>query len=100
MFYNQQKESKSNTHLHILSQFYQFIQYSEYPLLSQNLDSCEKGQMQAVRLVRVDLHGFISSRGSENQTVIAEKKRYKAICMSGTHNSTEFQWQLDYTIVF
>lgn len=58
--------------------------------------------MQAVRLVRVDLHGFISSRGSENQTVILRKKDTKseAIFMSGTHNSTEFQWQLDYTILF
>jgi len=24
----------------------------------------------------------------------------EAICMSGTHNSTEFQWQQDYAIVF
>lgn len=58
--------------------------------------------MQAVRLVRVDLHGLISSRGSENQTVILRKKDTKseATCMSGTHNSTEFQWQLDYNFVF
>jgi hypothetical protein len=47
--------------------------------------------MQAVRLIRVDLHGFISSRGSENQTVIVKKKRYKI--RSHTHvRDTQFYW--------
>lgn len=47
--------------------------------------------MQAVRLVGVDLHGFISSRGSENQTVIAEKKRYEVRSHMHVRDS-QFYW--------